>query len=369
MRVVLHLLRIPLFWQLLSVIHFSSIRGIPRSLLPGLVAGLVSCGSDDVDEPGAGKSAPQVEVASAGLATFDTTRQWPGTMEPLRIYEIMAPENGRVVEFHIDVGSAIRAGDLIAKMRFPDADARKDALGERLALLMVESERLRALAGNRSVSDAAVAAAEIELLAARAELRGIEAVLGEGDLKAPADGWVLETHTVAGSSIVEEAVLARVADAASMGVRLNIPNTEIHYLDDPADLTATAGAETTHAIDRIIRRGSAGANATTVELWLDPETARTTGAVTIRYHASREAITIPWSAVATDDNRTWVAVVDGENRIRRRDITPGATSGTSVEVVEGLQAGERIVLYQPRSHGDESLVVPVARGESDRTNE
>jgi len=344
-------------------------RSIPKALFAGLVVGLVSCGSEEAEGPGAGKSAPRVEVASAGLAPFVTTRQWPGTMEPLRIYEIMAPENGRVVEFHIDVGSEIRAGDLIAKMRFPEADARKEALTERLALLTVESERLRTLAASRSVSEAAVAEAEIELLAARAELRGIEAVLGEGDLKAPADGWVLETHTVAGSSIVEEAILARVADAASMGVRLNIPNTEIHYLDDPEKLTASANAETTHEIARVIRRGSAGANSTAVELWLDPETARTTGAVNIRYHASREAIAIPWSAVATDDNRTWVAVVDDENRIRRRDITPGATSGTMVEVVEGLQVGERIVLYQPRSHGEASVVEPVASGESERSNE
>ncbi len=330
---------------------------------------LVACGYEDDAGPSAGKSAPRVEVTSASFATFDTTRQWPGTMEPLRIYEIMAPENGRIVEFHIDAGSEIRAGDTIAKMRFPSADARKDDLTERLALLKIEGERLRKLAASRSVSEAAVAAAEIELLAARAELRGIEAVLGEGDLKAPADGWVLETHAVAGSSIVEEAILARVADAGSIGVRLNIPNTEMPYLDDPANLTATATPDTPHAIDRIIRRGSAGANATTVELWLDPETARTTGAVTIRYHASREAIAIPWSSVATDDNRTWVAVVDEENRIQRRDITPGATSGTMVEVVDGLQAGERVVLYQPRSHGDGSLVEPVARGESDQTDE
>ena len=290
-------------------------------------------------------------------------------MEPLRIYEIMAPENGRIVEFHLDAGTKITAGEVVAKMRFPDAAARQSDLAARLELLKVENERLKTLAGGRAVSETEVAAAEIELLAAQAELRGIEALLGEGEIKAPADGWVLETRVAEGTSVVEEAILARVADAGSIGVRLNIPNTEIHYLDEPTKLTAMATTGNEHAIRRIIQHGSAGANATMVELWLDHETAGTSGAVNVRYHSSREALAIPWSAVATDDSRTWVALLDEENRIQRRDIRPGATTGTMVEVLDGLVRDDRIVLYQPRSHGEEAVVDPVMRDENSGTNQ
>ena len=324
---------------------------------------LVSCGSEEETNGSSGKSsAPRVEVVSVAIESFDTARNWPGSMEPLRIYEIMAPENGRVVEFHLEAGMDVSAGEVVAKMRFPDADARSTDLAARLELLKVESERLKALAAERAASDAAVAAAEIELLEAQAELRGIEALLGEGEIKAPAAGWVLETSVVAGSSVVEETVIARIADRSSIGVRLNVPNTEIHYFDEIENLTATAGTGGDHTIQRIIRQGSAGANATAVELWLDPESANTTGAVKIQYDSTREALAIPWSAVATDDNRTWVAMLDGENRIHRRDIQPGATTGTMIEVLDGLEQGDRIVLYQPRSHGEESMIDPVPRG-------
>ena len=343
---------------------------LSRIALSGVLGGmLASCGSENDQTSSPEQPTPRVEVVSTARETFDTSRQWPGTMEPLRIYEIMAPENGRIIEFHMDAGVEITAGEMVAKMRFPDADARSTDLAARLELLKKESERLKTLAADRAASESAVAAAEIELLAAQAELRGIEAILGEGELKAPADGWVLETMAVAGSSVVEEAVLARLADASSIGMRLNIPNTEIHYFDESTKLSAITRTGTQHEIHRIIHHGSAGANATIVELWLNPETARESGTVNIRYHTTREALAIPWSAVATDDDRTWVALLTDENRIQRRDIRPGATTGTMVEVLDGLEQGDQIVLYQPRSHGEESMVDPVQRNEKSASDE
>lgn len=354
-----------------SVIRSAPLKQL-RSLIPrvtrllplaAIIAAIAACDDpEQAKKPGGEKSLPRVEFVTVEQVPIATTRTWHATMEPLRIYEIIAPENGRVEEFPLDAGDTIAAGDLIAHMRFPTADARQADLQARLTLLKAEKSRLRDLVEKGSVSEATVAEAEIEALAARAELRGIEALLGEGEILAPSDGIVLETRVVAGSSIVEGTVLARIADAASIGVRLHIPNTETHYFENASFLKATTPDGEVHKIHRIIRQGSAGANLTQIECWLDATTAKSTGAVKIIHHSEREVLAVPWSSIANDDDRSWVARLDADDRVQRREVTPGDTSGTRVEISSGLEIDDRILLYQPRSHGEGTTVDPVKHG-------
>jgi len=329
----------------------------------------VACGPDEETTNGTqGSRDPKVEVVDVEKHAFETKRAWQGTLEPLRVYEIVAPENGRVSEFRLDVGDLVSAGDVVVKMRFPYADARRGHLAERVGQLEVEKERLKRLAASRATSDAEVAAARIDLLQAMAELRGIEALLAEGIIRAPADGWILETAVVAGSSVVEETVLARLADASSMGIRIQVPNTEIRYFDDVGMLTATTSGGGRHPITRTMRHGTQGSNTTGVELWLDVRNPEFVGAATIGYKSANDVLAVPWSSVATDDNMAWVGLLDDENRVERRTVTLGATSGTMVEVLDGLDDGDTVLLYQPRSHGEGARVDPVPRNKSSETD-
>lgn len=324
-----------------------------------LACGLsIGCSRDDSQRTSAAAKPPRIEVTQAATHVLETVRSWPGTMEPLRIHEIVAPEDGRVVAMHFDAGDPVAAGELVAEVRFPEIHARSAELVERVGHLEAEKKRRLSLAERRATSDAEVAAARIELLQAKAELSGIQALLDEGELKSPASGIVLEKSTEAGSAVVQGAVLARIADASSMGVRLKVPNTEIAYFDSSEALSATDARGGPHSIARIVRHGEVSSNTTGIELWFDTASA-TTGAVKIEYRASREALCIPWSAVATDDERAWVALLDGENKIQRRTIKPGETSGTLVEVIEGLAGGDVVVRYQPRSHGEGATIEPV----------
>jgi len=334
-----------------------------------LALALSGCGAKEENAAGSqGKRPLRVEVVEVSKLALMASRTWQATLEPLRVYEIMAPANGRVSAFRLDVGTAVASGDVVVEMRFPDADARRGELAQRVDQLETEKQRLQRLAASQAASEAEVAAAQIDLLQATAELRGIEALLAEGMIRAPADGWVLETQAVAGSSIIEGAVLARLADASSMGVRIQVPNTEIHYFQDTSNLTATTAAGDSHPITKIIRHGAATPNTTGAELWLDVQCHQSVGAITVKYESSRDAITIPWSSIATDDDRSWVGLLGDDQRIERRAIALGETSGTSVEVLDGLREGDVLLRYQPRSHGEGSQVDPVPPGEKSRSD-
>ena len=59
-----------------------------------------------------------------------------------------------------------------------------------------------------------------------------------------------------------------------------------------------------------------------------------------------DAVTIPAMAVSQEDGQATVTVADGDER-EERAITTGVTSGATIQVVEGLEAGEQVVISRP----------------------
>jgi len=59
-----------------------------------------------------------------------------------------------------------------------------------------------------------------------------------------------------------------------------------------------------------------------------------------------DAVTIPAMAVSQEDGQATVTVADGDER-EERAITTGVTSGVTIQVVEGLEAGEQVVITRP----------------------
>jgi len=66
--------------------------------------------------------------------------------------------------------------------------------------------------------------------------------------------------------------------------------------------------------------------------------------VTIRSHLPRRGLLVPVSAVLRDeDNRPFVYIQNAQGAFERRTIALGPRVGTSFEVRDGLQAGDRLV--------------------------
>ena len=57
-----------------------------------------------------------------------------------------------------------------------------------------------------------------------------------------------------------------------------------------------------------------------------------------------EAMTVPLAALVSQDGMHYVYVLDADNRAQRRRIRIGAIEGDVVEVVDGLQPAERVVV-------------------------
>jgi HlyD family secretion protein len=187
-----------------------------------------------------------------------------GTVEARRSWMVGPTVAGRVLSVKVDVGEAVKAGQLLAEMDPVDLDQRLSALDASLAraasmqagaqaqvhdatarreLAAVNAKRNQDLAAQNFISagalevrlqekasaDAALQAAQANLSGAaqditrlRAERAALARQRATVRLQAPADGVVISRDAEAGSTVVAGQPVLRLIDPASLWVRLRL---------------------------------------------------------------------------------------------------------------------------------------------------
>lgn len=337
-----------------------------------------------------------------------------GTVEARRAYEIGPTAAGRVRRVLVDVGEAVAAGQLLAEMEPVDLDARvaataaaaergrstvatadaqvRDVRG-RHTLAAIEARRAETLSAagvaSQSAVDAArqaeqsaeaqLVAAEAALAAARRDVSRLEADTGgaqqqRGNLRlvAPVDGVVTARDAEPGSTVVAGQAVLRLEDprsvwisvrldqARSAGLRAGLP-ARITRRADP--LTQAAGT-----VVRVEPISDAVTEERIAKVAFDrPPAGVSSGEmaeVTLVLPVVRDVVAVPNASLRHRGAQQGVwRYVDGQ--LAFVPVTTGAEGpdGT-VQILEGLQVGDQVVVYSERDLDDGSrvTVVPALRG-------
>ncbi|HEV7836966.1 MAG TPA: efflux RND transporter periplasmic adaptor subunit, partial [Gemmatimonadaceae bacterium] len=217
---------------------------------------------------------PIIAVAKAQRPTAPNTVMLPGTMEALHEAALYARVPGYVRRWYADLGTPVRAGQILADIDVPELQqsvlqARAQLAQMQSALVLARSnlERWRLLA-----ADSAVTAQELQMMqqaydaaaanvrAAEAFLRGLMSTLQYAQVRAPFSGIVTARNvengaliTAAGASsapltaggsqfssatTVAAASLFRVAQTDTMRVYISVPQPYVASIHTglPADL-------------------------------------------------------------------------------------------------------------------------------------
>ncbi|MET4689270.1 efflux RND transporter periplasmic adaptor subunit [Sinorhizobium fredii] len=146
----------------------------------------------------------QVRAVRASASEYQPSAQITGEVKARIQSDLSFRVSGRVIERFVDVGSHVRAGEVLA--RLGDTEQRADVEVARAGLESAQAivkqktltfERYKALLRSRSISQATFDQAEKELRTARASLETAEAALATAkdalshtELKADADGII-----------------------------------------------------------------------------------------------------------------------------------------------------------------------------------
>lgn len=194
-------------------------------------------------------------------------------------------------------------------------------------------------------------AAEGQLASARGKYLGAEAQLSYAEVRSPIDGVVTDRPLYAGEMSAAGAPLITVMDLSQVVARAHIDQQQAAALKvgNAASISAPGVAEdipgSVTMVSPALDPGS-----TTVEVWVkaaNPHELIRPGAsarLTIIAETAPKAVVIPAAAVLTaPDGGTSVMVVDAENKPQQKNVKLGIQDGDQAQVLEGLQAGERVV--------------------------
>lgn len=353
--------------------HLPSTGRLPGSLaLPWLMAALLAVGCGDEEPAVSTPPAPSVAAWTVTAREMETERRWTGRLEPLRTLTIQAPREGRVESIGVREGDRVERGRTLARLVTPDLEARLEVLRDRRDQLQAELQRWEGLQARGAAGPGEVAAARLRLLEARESLAEAEALDRSQELRAPAPGAVHGIRVSAGST-VERGELILFLDAGdTWGTRIPVAAWEAPMIQDLAALTATDSRGRTMAVDRTSLSAGVHEGFLLAEIHLQGDT-DTPRAVDIVHREVRSALLVPWTAVAGDRDAQWVGLLVPENGtefhvVERREVTLGEAWAEGVEVLSGIEDGDRILRYEPRSH-PEGRQVRIAQDAQDEEGE
>ncbi len=353
------------------------------------------------------KTAAVTAQTGAG-ATPGAVLNASGYVTARRRATVSSKVTGKVLEVFVEEGKAVRRGQVLAKL--DDSQARaalavSEAQLEAARRGAAEDEaRLREAEltlGRREqlVKDQVVGKAEVD--AARAEVESIKARihlseqqvkvsetlvherrtdLADMEVRAPFDGIAISKDAQPGEMISPVSAgggftrsgIGTIVDMTSLEIEVDVSESYINRVrpEQPIEAVLDAYPEWRIPAHVITSVPSADRQKATVRVRiafdkLDPRILPDMG-VKVSFFNERQPqaadaavkprLLVPKVAVRTDGGQSIVFVVH-ENRAERRAVTVGAADGDQVEVVSGVNAGERIVVDGVSTLADGARVV------------
>ena len=202
-------------------------------------------------------------------------------------------------------------------------------------------------------NDRALAAARVQ--AAQQRVATLDAQLSYATIRAPITGIVTDQFQYQGEFAAAGGRLVNIADISEVIVKAPFADTVAAQLKvgDPVTVlpTDTTGEQMTGKVT-LISRSSDPLNRT-VEVWVTLGNGagrlRANGAaqITAATLTKTDAVVVPASAVTLDSSNTnegTVMVVDAANVAHETRVTVGIRTPDKVEITEGLQGGETVVI-------------------------
>ncbi|MCW8904534.1 MAG: efflux RND transporter periplasmic adaptor subunit [Sedimenticola sp.] len=321
-----------------------------------------------------------------------------GTVEARYSYKIGPTVAGRVKHLDVQVGDYVKAGQLLGEMEPVDLEARllaQEAALKRAQAQLREAEERQVYASSQAiryekllaahtVSEELVATKQHELLLATAALSGAseelvrltaerEALRAQRDnlhLVAPADGLVVLRSADPGTTVVAGQAVVELIDTQSLWVNVRFNQTHVYGLAAglPAEIVLRSHAGQGYAgevlrieplADEVTEETLAKVNFVQLPAVLPPlgELAE----VTVTLPALPAAPVIPNAAIQRIEGRLGVwQVIDDDLHFTPVKLGAAGLDG-QVQVREGLNAGDRVVVYSGRALSSKSRINPVER--------
>lgn len=197
----------------------------------------------------------------------------------------------------------------------------------------------------------ALKAAQGDLTTAQAHAAAAAALVGYSEIKSPMNGVITDRPVYPGELATPSAPLMTIMDLSQVVARIHLPADQAALLKVGDKATLTAPGHDTPVDARVtVVSPATDPGSTTIEVWVQAqnpgESLRpgTSVNVAILARTISQALTIPASALLTDPSgATTVMVVGADSKAHQKSVDVGVREPDQVQILKGLQVGDRVV--------------------------
>ncbi len=194
-----------------------------------------------------------------------------------------------------------------------------------------------------------VRAAEAQVAAAKAHYENANVQVSYGKIVSPISGIVADRPVYPGEMPAAGSPLISIVDTSSVVARANVPVKEASAIAVGRPATIR-GPDGDLAAKVVVVSPAVDPSTTTVEVWVEapnPDGKLKPGGtvrVSIKAATLQDATLVSSSAILnSDEGGQIVLVVDKDNVVHQRKVSIGVRQGINVEVVTGVNEGEKVV--------------------------
>lgn len=331
-----------------------------------LAIGIAACSQTDAktegqDETQTTNPSVNVRVEEVKPTPFADAIQVTGIV---KAYEdvLLSPEEGGVVkEWKVSKGARVAKGDVIAVLNDDVLRAGYDAADAQYKLSALNYEKQAKVFEEQAISELQLKSGEYNRDAAKAQADLLKARLERAHLKSPINGILNDRFFDEGEFAPPAVPIAHLVNNSILKIVAEVPEIHASNLGSGTAAKLTIDAfpgDTLYGKVTYVASAINPNNRTLpVEIVianpgnkLKPEMI---ARVKLLRSSRRDALLISESIIQQVDRNKYVVYIENQGKAEERVVTLGARQGNLVEVLDGLKAGERVIVagFQKLVHG------------------
>ena len=341
-----------------------------KTLLTIAVASLMLVACDKKEE-NAEKKASTIEeiqkekgkparVVKAATSKLTDVRKFSGTIQGINQNSAICKMDDPIAKINVQVGSSVQKDQVIAEYLFTGDNTQYQEAQEKIAVLEKATERMRELHAKGGISQQDMDSQELQLKIAK---MGLETARRATLILAPEAGVVTEIKYKVGQTPGKGKEFATIAKLNKVILKLNITSKDIGFFKKGAAATVNVAGETlTGKVSLIPLAADPATHFFPVEITFDNKAKKLLPGmyVTAELDARQvEGIVVPAEAIVYRNGINVIWTVDAEGKALRKIVKLGVQTKNDVQITEGLEGGETVIVegQSKMNDGDKVLIV------------
>ncbi len=328
------------------------------------------------------QAVPTVAIVAPATADDHASLDLPGRLQAYIRAPIYARVPGYLKSWNYDIGSRVKAGDVLAEIDAPDLDqqltqARADlsVAQANAKLAQISAERWQSLASTDAVAKQDVDqrtftwnANIAQVKAAQANVDRLIAEEGFKRLVAPFDGIVTARDTDIGALInvgaAGGAELFVVSETSKLRVYVDVPQNDVPSVPPgtKATIRVPEHPEKTYAgtVQASAQAVNPSTGTTLMQLIVDNSAGELMpgdyASIHLQIADAAQVLNVPSSALIFDSKGLSIATVRADNRVVLKPVSIERDLGSVVELASGLAPSDRVIENPPDGISDGATV-------------